>query len=207
MNRIKQELLEFLAYTISENDLNLSVFYDDFIEGLIPLIDKYEKSRELPLGLDRNTILNDLHSTGIVVVDEDGCTFRNIAFLEHFASIALSKKIEQDLNVVEEIIDKLNWTNIIAVTSSKFLDSSEYVQKVFSLDPINGAACLIEANSISDTIAFSIVRDLAKQCESIIPIIRNQALYYLSRIDKKYTADIYLELLESEYDFVKMNAI
>ena len=204
---IKQELLELLSYTIAVKTLNLSIFYSDFIEGLFPLIEKYEKNREIPLGLDRKTILNDLHSTGIVVIDEDGCTFRNIAFLEHFASIALSKYYENDPTILEGIIDKLNWNNIISATSSKIPDSTEYVQKVFSLDPIKGVACLIEANIVSDSIASSIVKEIAKQCDSTIPIIRNKSLFYLSRIDKKFTADIYFDLLESKFDYVKMNAI
>jgi len=204
---IKQDLLEYLSYSIKNKNLNLTIFYQDFMDELIVLIEKYEKNREIPFGLDRKTILRDLHSTGILQIDDDGCTFRNIAFLEHFASISLSKLYQQNPSILKEIIYKLNWHNVIVATPSKIPDPNKFVEEVFSFDIMKGAACLIEASDINDSLINKIVTELANKCKSSIPIIRHNALFFLSKIDKKYTTNIYFNLIESEHDSVKMNAI
>ena len=205
--KVKKDLLKKIAFAIRENAYGYTFPENQLGQFLAKNIHDYEKTREVQKGLDKSTLLKELSTTGFIRYDDFGLTFNAPIFLDHFASIRLSELYQQNSEVLKGKIDKVPWHEAIVATASKLSDPSLFIREVYQEDPIKAAACLVENQNIEESLIKEIIANLEKTCSSKFPTVRNRSLYYLARIEKKYTQDVFKRLLNSNHEFVKMIAI
>ena len=152
--------------------------------------------------------MKELSTTGFVHVDEYGLSFNSTLFLNYFAAAELSTLYLESENTLEDKMDKLAWHDMIIIMASKLLDANSLVRNIYQKgNTLMAIACAIENDGIREDILTEITCDLERYCSSRFPTVRNRSLYYLARIDEKFTKGIFRRLINSPHVGVKISAI
>lgn len=205
--KVKMDLLKKIAFSMKENAYGLT-FPENLLGSLLAKqIRDYEKAKEVPEGLDKLTLLKELATTGFIRHDDFGLTFNATIFLDHFAALKLSELFGQSPTILRDKMDKVLWHQVIIASTSKVSNPNVFVRDVYQKDLIKSAACLVENQNVDEELVKEIVRDLETNCGSKFPTVRNRSIYYLARIEKKYTQDVFKRLLTSKHVFIRMMAI
>jgi len=194
---VKEKILGELAYKIVDTQENLILSKKQVSGVLMPLLDYLEENREVPRGIDIHRVIDDLALTGIVSCNADMLSFWHRAFLNYFASKALVDKYLEDSKVLENIKNKLAWEPIIVGSAEHLDDSTKFVETIKNTSLFLASSCIVEARKISVHTIKDIVSQLTIKCSSPIGVIRFRAIYFLKRINPKYTMDVFLDILEN----------
>lgn len=206
--KIKTDLLSELAFTSAKEHESLSLAKEEADKIMFPIIEHYERSRDIPSGIERQSLINNLISTGIIYEKVDGISFWHTAFLEYFASISLAKKYTENVSIIEEIKPR-PWWNFIIIGAAGFLnDSTAYVESILKTNLYLASSCLIESEYVDNDLVNKVRSQLILNCESSIFEVRQRGIYFLSKIDEKYPSELLFELFEkSSYTDVKQIAL
>ena len=205
---IKEKILSELAYKIVETQENPTLSKKQVDSVLMPLLEFFEENREIPKGIDKHRVIDDLALTGIVSYNDGEVSFWHRAFLNYFASKTLADKYLKSPKVLDEIKDKVAWESIIIGSVEHLEDSTKFIETLRSTNLFLASACLAETNKISEHTIKEIVSQLIIKCSSPINEIRLRAIWFLKRINPKYTQEIFFELLENnQYPDIRKIAI
>ena len=144
------------------------------------------------------TNVDDLALTGIVSYDSNQLTFWHNIFLDYFASKELAVFHTNNPEFIEEIKDQILWEPIIIGSVVHMEDSTELINMLKEDNLFLASACLIESQTVDECTIQNIVLQLSTRCFSPIALIRFWALYYLKRIDAKYTTELFFDLVEKK---------
>ncbi|MCX9012075.1 MAG: HEAT repeat domain-containing protein [Candidatus Methanoperedens sp.] len=194
---IKEKILSELAFKIVEAQENLTLSEKQFDSVLIPLLECLEEKREIPQGIDKHRVIEDLALTGIVGYDDDAVSFWHRAFLNYFASKTLADKYVESPKILEEIKNKVAWEPIIVGSVEHLYDSTKFIETLRDTNLFLASACLGEAKKISEHTIKDIVSQLSIKCFSPINEIRLRAIWFLKRINPTYTIDVFFGFLEN----------
>jgi HEAT repeat protein len=207
-SRVKLELLEKIAYFIKQEDLGTSIVEPELTGFFSQQLEYYEKIREIPSGVDKICVYKELSATGFVHIDEYGLSFNSTMFLNYFAARELCKLFLQKKEVLEDKINKLAWQEVIIIMASKLPDVNNLVLNFYQKGHLLMAvACAIENQGVEESTMLQLANDLEQCCDSVLPTIRSRSLYYLTRVDTKYTKEIFCRLANSSHIDVKACAI
>lgn len=205
---VKEKIFSELAYRIVETQENLALSRKQVDGVLMPLLNYFEKHREIPRGMDKHRVMNDLALTGFVSYNADMLFFWHRAFLDYFASKALAEKYLETPKILEDIKSKFVWEPIIAASVEHLDDSTKFVESIKSSNLFLASACILEAKKISTYAIKDTVSRLATKCSSPIKKIRSRAVWFLERIKPKHTIDIFFDLLKNnKYPDVRKTAL
>ena len=102
-----------LAFVCFSHGQNYAVD-EKFVEPtLIEVMRALESRRQVPTGLTMDQILDRLAATGFVVRAGNGIIFWHRAFVEYFATFEVARRIESDMDFLDDIINQLDWNEII----------------------------------------------------------------------------------------------
>lgn len=206
--RIKEKILGELAYNIVEAQENLTLSEKQVDSVLIPLIKCFEEKREIPKGIDKHRVIEDLALTGIVSYNDDAVSFWHRAFLNYFASKTLADKYLESPEVLEEIKDKVVWEPIIVGSVEHLEDSTKFIETLRGTNLFLASVCLRDAKKINEHTIEDIVSQLSTKCLSPINEIRLRAIWFLKWINPKYTIEVFFDLLEKNpYSDIRKIAI
>ena len=195
---IKEQLFSKLAFKFIDCNRKSYLSKDEIDDVLLPFLEKYEQKREIPKGIAKNRILDDLALTGIVSYDSNQLTFWHNIFLDYFASKELAVFHTNNPEFIEEIKDQILWEPIIIGSVVHMEDSTELINILKEDNLFLASACLIESQTVDECTIQNIVLQLSTRCFSPIALIRFWALYYLKRIDVKYTKELFFDLVEKK---------
>ena len=195
---IKDQLFSKLAFKFIDCNRKSYLSKDEIDDVLLPLLEIYEEKREIPRGIDKNRILDDLALTGILSYDSNQLTFWHNIFLDYFASKELALFYTNNPEFIEEIKTQLLWEPIIIGSVGHMEDSTKLLNILKEDNLILASACLIESQAVDECTIQNIVSQLSTRCLSSIALIRFWALHYLKRIDAKYTTELFFDLVEKK---------
>lgn len=194
---IKEKILSELAYNIVEAQENLTLSEKQIDNVLIPLLERFEEKREIPKGIDKYRIIDDLALTGIVSYNDNVVSFWHRAFLNYFASKTLADKYLESPKILEAVKNKVTWEPIIIGSVEHLDDSTKFIETLQDTNLFLASACLGEAKKISEHTIKDIVSQLSIKCFSPINEIRLRAIWFLKRINPTYTVDVFFDFLDS----------
>ena len=127
------QMLAQLAFVSFSSGQNYAV-NEEFVEQtLVEVVDALESRRQVPTGLTMAQILESLAATGFVVRASNGIIFWHRAFVEYFAAFEIARRIESDIDFLDNIINRPDWNEIIPQSVAKARNPSEtYCQNYFS---------------------------------------------------------------------------
>lgn len=205
---IKEQLFSKLAFKFFESGKKSYLSIAEIDEALLPLLDAYEQNREIPRGVDKYRILEDLTLTGIINYESNQLSFWHNIFLYYFASKELASLNINSPEFIEEIKEQAIWEYIIIGSSIHMSDSTKLINNLKENNLFLAAACLIESQFVEESTVKNIVSELKDRCFSPLTLIRYKALHYLKKIDSQYTIDLFFALVESEtYPDIRMVAL
>lgn len=205
---LKTKLLSELAFTASKEHQSLSLTKKEADDIIFPIIEYCEKSREISCGIERQSLINNLISTGIISENLDGISFWHTAFLEYFASVSLAAKYTENSDIIGDIKTRLWWEPIVIGAAGFLKDSSAYVESILETNIYAATLCLLESKNIDISLVNKIASKLKSNCESSIIEIRQRGIYFLSRIEERYPSELLFEILnKNTYSDVKQTAL
>lgn len=205
---IKIDILSELALKSAKKHEALSLTKEETNEIMFPIIEHYERSREVPSGIERKSLINNLISTGFIYENINGISFWHTAFLEYFASKSLAEKYVENSAIIEEIKARLWWKFIIIGAAGFLKDSTTYIESVLKTNLYLASSCLLESAYIDSSLVDKIKSELTANCESSIYEVRQRGIYFLSKIEEKYPSDLLFKILDrSPYSDIKQIAL
>lgn len=206
--KIKEKILSDIAYKIVEAQENLALSEKQVDSVLIPLIECLEEKREIPKGIDKYRIIDDLALTGIVSFNDDVFSFWHRAFLNYFASKTFADKYLESPKILEEVKSKIAWEPIIIGSVEHLEDSTKFIETLRGTNLFLASVCLRDAKKINEHTIEDIVSQLSTKCLSPINEIRLRAIWSLKWINPKYTIEVFFDLLEKNpYSDIRKIAI
>lgn len=206
---IKEKIFSEFAYKIFETQGNLSLSKECANSVLLPLLESLEENKEIPRGIDKHRIIDDLTLTGIISRDfSDKLSFWHRAFLNYFASKVLAEKYHETPEVLNKIKEQVTWKPVLISSTGHLNDSTKFVENVRDTNLFLASACAIEAKKISEQTIKDIVSSLTTKCSSPIPEIRRRAIKLLQRFQLKYTREALFDLLKhNQYPYIRAVAL
>jgi hypothetical protein len=196
-------LLSDLALSMYDSEKDEICIYD-YDKKLIENIKILENNRDIPIGFDKNNIIECLCSTNIINFSSNNINFWHRIFLNFYASLGLYKKLSTDNNYLLTIKNDVRWLNII-VGSAVFFENSTNILKLFMDNYELSTAFAVESNKIDNNYTLSIIDRLVLKTNSQIIGVREQALSFLKKIKCINKYSILLKLFnESKFVDVKM---
>lgn len=205
---IKIDILCELALESAKKHETLSLTKEETNEIMFPIVEHYERSREIPSRIDRKSLINNLISTGFIYENINGTSFWHTAFLEYFASKSLAEKYVENPAIIEEIKARLWWKFIIIGAAGFLKDSTTYIESVLKTNLYLASSCLLESKSVNCDLVNKIKSELTANCESSIYEVRQRGIYFLSKIEEKYPSELLFKILDkSPYSDIKQIAL
>ncbi len=194
---IRERIFGELAYKIVETSEDLTLSMKQVDSVLMPLLRSLEENKDIPGGIEKQRVLEDLALTGIINYDADMLSFWHRAFLIYFASKTLAEKYSENPVILEKIQDKIAWIPIIIGSTEHLDDATEFIETIKGTHLFLASLCTIEAKKVSKETITDIVSLLAAKCSSPIEGIRSTAIGCLRRFDHVYTINVFFDLLEN----------
>ncbi len=205
---IKIDILSELAFESAKKHENLSLTKEETNEIMFPIVEHYERNREIPSRIERKSLINNLTSTGFIYENINGISFWHTAFLEYFASKSLAEKYIENPAIIEEIKARLWWKFIIIGATGFLKDSTTYIENVLKTNLYLASSCLLESKSVDCNLVNKIKSELTANCESSIYEVRQRGIYFLSKIEENYPSDLLFKILDkSLYSDIKQIAL
>lgn len=206
--KFKTKLLSELAFIASKEHQSLLLTKKETDDIIFPIIEDCEKSREIPCGIERQSLINNLISTGIICENLDGISFWHTAFFEYFASMSLATKYTKNSAIIEDIKTRVWWEPIIIGAAGFLEDSSAYVESILETNLYAATLCLLESKNIDISLVNKIKSKLKSNCESSIIEIRQRGIYFLSKIEERYPSKLLFDIIiKNPYVDVKQIAL
>ncbi len=205
---IKTKILSELAFACAKEHESPSLTKKEANDVIFPIIEYCEKNREIPSGIDRESLINNLISTSVVIENLGGISFWHTAFLEYFASVSLAAKYTENSAIIEDIKTRVWWEPIVIGAAGFLEDSSAYVESILETNLYAATLCLLESKNIDISLVNTIKSKLKSNCESSIIEIRQRGIYFLSKIEERYPSELLFEILnKNPYSDVKQIAL
>ena len=204
--RVKINLLSHIAFElISKESSSFDIDKDDdfFVRHIVQL----KRSHVLSNNLNKNRILSELESTGLILQNNTEISFWHRAFLDYFAGIAIAEKIDRNCvfaNDLKNNIEKTTWVQPIKSACRKVKNPDDLIREIYLLDKYLAAECICENNNIKEGIVAPIIKWLKNRTKSPIHYVRVRALDMLRRIGGFHPHNIFQELTDSKFTDVKM---
>jgi capsular polysaccharide biosynthesis protein len=174
---------------------------------LIKLCEELESKRKIPKGITVRQILSNIKDIGIIIEEDNEIFFWHRIFLNYYASIALLKRLNENIDFINIVKKERKWIQIIieAITNSN--NASKFIKKLSEFVWLS-SNCLTESNSNDEDLIIRVILKLLEKLESPIYSVRETSLYHLRKIDISKTYQYFLKLLnESKFVDVKMVAL
>ncbi|WP_269851656.1 NACHT domain-containing protein [Methanosarcina horonobensis] len=205
---IKIDILSELALESAKKHETLSLTKEETNEIMFPIIEHYERSREIPSRIERKSLINNLISTGFIYENINGISFWHTAFLEYFASKSLAEKYVENPAIIEEIKARLWWKFIIIGAAGFLKDSTTYIESVLKTNLYLASSCLLESKFVDCDLVNKIKSELTANCESSIYEVRQRGIYFLSKIEEEYPSGLLFKILDKNpYSDIKQIAL
>lgn len=198
-------LLSEIAYYSVE--VNVSVITNEDLNKLImTIIDELINTREVSIALTIGQVSESLFSTGIILKNESGVYFWHRVFQNYYASLGFANKFKKEKVDIKSIITVPRWATVMIGSSIQLENSSKLILAMEGNLWLQGNV-LLEARNVDEQVAIDIIRKLTQLCQSTIVTIRDRALDILTRIDKKFTRELFWDLFKYNPNLdVKMTA-
>lgn len=201
-----ESLISEIAFALIENN-KVYMEFTEVAKTINPIIRKLEESRMINIGMTIEQILSPILIKGIIQRNNEGIFFWHRIFLNYYASIALARKLECNIGLIDSIKHSKYYSEILPCSSSHMKDSTRLINALNYNIWMQGR-CLLEANHVEKQIVDNIIDKLINRCNSRILLIRDRALTILTRQKTKSLTSLFWDLFKTnKYVDVKMTAL
>jgi len=144
--KIREELLTQLAFSSLSSGKSYALDKQSVEMTLAEVLSGLENRRQVPLGLTLDQVLNSLAATGFILRTDEGIVFWHRAFVEHFAAAEIARRLESAPDLLEELIKKPEWEDVLPLTAPKASDPSSFIEEVLIHNVFTAARVLLECN-------------------------------------------------------------
>jgi hypothetical protein len=204
---IREELLTQLAFSSLSSGKSYALDKQSVEMTLTEVLSGLENRRQVPFGLTLDQILNSLGATGFILRADEGIVFWHRAFVEHFAAAEIAHRIESVPGLLENLVKKPEWEDVLPLAASKASDPSSFIEKVLAHNVFTAARALLECNKTKGDVYRRTVDILSKRCNSPTRPIRQIAINLLQQLEGSYVDAEFHKLLDSKFIHVQRVAL
>lgn len=205
--KIREELLAQLAFTALASRKSYALNKSSVETALNDALSDLEKRRQIRRGLTIAEVLNILVATGFILQADEGIVFWHRAFVEYFSAIEIARRIESKPGLLESLIKKPEWEEVLPLAMSKANNPSELIKTVLLHNVFVAGRALHECNITEGDIYHRTIDILGQKCNSSTYPIRRMALNLLQQLGGEDVDAHFKELLGSPFVYVQKVAL
>jgi len=196
---IREELLTQLAFSSLSSGKSYALDKQSVEITLTDVVNELESRRQIPPGLTLDQVLDSLASTGFILRGDEGVVFWHRAFVEHFAAAEIALRIESATDLLENLVRKPEWEDVLPLAAARASDPPSFIKKVLAHNIFTAARALVECNMFEGEVYRRVVDNLNRKCNSQTPPIRRLAINLLRQLEGSYVDAQFHYLLDSEF--------
>ncbi|RKO69754.1 NACHT domain-containing protein [Sphingobacterium puteale] len=196
--QVSRILAELGYWIMKHNAVSIKLFDAEPI--IIEMLNEFEQTRKIKPGVTVNEVVDELTTTGLIIVGEDHLFFWHRLFLNHFSALSL----QNNLNQIEELSSDEKWDIAIITLATRVNDVTIIIKSLKNRLWLS-AYCLTENSNCNKEIKDIVVSRLIEQVGSPVPNNRSNAISFLEKINDERVQNFFMDCFEStQHKDVKM---